>query len=357
MSESEGVAAVSESTSSAPVSTEPSSPPSSAPSGEQVRERAMDRMDTVLEDRELGASEPSSAARPRARKPKAAPADWLTDEIRSRSGMFQISDDDIRSFGSADAAGRWLDTMEFAASLNEELEQLKAAAAKQTPQAPPREAPATPPDGKTAALAADGLAIKQWMAERNLDPDGDGADLLEVLTRFGKHVSEQIEQKYLAIQKPLQTSLAGQRNAEQLARHQRYIQQFDGAVEKLGEPWSEVFGKGATGSLPVMSNQRKARDRLDQALFAITGSYRQIGQEPPGDEDLLRQALWIAFPKESHERVYAEFAAKARRAEGSFSAPPGSRPTTPVNPAPRNPLEAKNAAMERMETVLRKKGM
>lgn len=142
--------------------------------------------------------------------------------------------------------------------------------------------------------------------------------------------------------------------------HQHYSAKFDGVnrgvvglqeqaqygviddyITRLGDEWSDVFGRGRTLSMHPQSKERIARTEFLRAAVANNSLYGMLyGQTLSDDEAMDRARLQL-----HQDKVLAKERAKAAKAQESVRAGASTRPKTAPSRPQLNGIDARVAQM------------
>lgn len=212
--------------------------------------------------------------------PKELPA-----ELVERAKALKFSDEEIAAFKDPEMLRTVLTAQRR--NLMDFYERQEAAAAQQ-------QAPTQPPQPQAPipqTPAAEAFAFKM-----NFDEMADGmGDDLNGLHKFHSSQAQALRQELQQLRAQVQ---------DRESREQ--IQAFDRTVDGLGPEWKETFGVGqpAPGS-----EQHRNRDILWRAKWRAARVTEATGERMT-EEEVLREALAIKFPKRVEEKVRKDLQAK-----------------------------------------------
>lgn len=85
-------------------------------------------------------------------------------------------------------------------------------------------------------------------------------------------------------------------------QHQ-YLKEFDDFVNKLGEEWEGILGRGEGPTLPADSIAMQNRIHLDSIANQLAIGRRVQGQQALPRQELLKRALQVAFPQHQEQTM------------------------------------------------------
>ena len=161
-------------------------------------------------------------------------------------------------------------------------------------------------------------------------------ELLVAFRQQNEHFAEQFQQQEERFASEL-------RERDETARAQQkgdYESRFDQAVQKLGDDWQDVFGKGDGSNLahagqrdPAAMTAVNHRVMLFSAVEAVREANQKQGFAPMDLEQELQWALMQRYPDKFQQQLRRNFNAQAQGRRGTQA----SRPT-----ARKTPLGTKN---------------
>jgi len=172
----------------------------------------------------------------------------------------------------------------------------------------------------------------------DLDPDEYDEKTVETLNKMNDHYDSVIRQHdqltrltaeaLMEIASDVQKQ-TGQSKAEDTAHVE---QDMDSFFEGLGEPYADLFGKGATRSLPSHSPSYQNRVNLYEEMRALEVAdayqHRQSGSRKQYQQRALNSLFWDQVQSTARKQI--SNTVKQRR--GQAIARPASRPKKPLNP-------------------------
>lgn len=143
-------------------------------------------------------------------------------------------------------------------------------------------------------------------AEFKMPEPPEGEEWDESTVELVKHLNEQFSRKLEQQKRELeeqrlatQEFLAEKRTQEL----KRYVDEFDGFVNKLAEPWKKVFGAGSGYDLNPNSAEFKSRVQLDETVKQLAFGRSQQGLPPLPQDELMSRALRVAFPQQQETAI------------------------------------------------------
>jgi len=208
-------------------------------------------------------------------KPK-EPESKVSDEFRQKARDVGMTDEEIDEFVDDDALAHTVRILENVIK-DDEAEGDVGAGKAQRPAADATQPPAKV-DKETSAFE---LKFKD---EGEIDP--------EILTNI-----KAMDQHYKGQVQALRERVDGLLDNIEQQKVEKFIGRFDERIDKLGDEFTDTFGKGKTLDLSTRSLPRKNRDAVRQRMYAFAKGLNDAGETVPGEEQLFDIALNSLFGK------------------------------------------------------------
>ncbi|MCJ7497038.1 MAG: hypothetical protein MUO78_02735 [candidate division Zixibacteria bacterium] len=140
---------------------------------------------------------------------------------------------------------------------------------------PSSQAPA-PPDKPKGNDGDD--SIVKFKDESEIDP--------EILANI-----KAVEKKYKDEVKALRDEVADMKAGVQKQQQDRFVQRFDGMIDKLGLEFADVFGKGSLNDLSKRSQAFRNRDAVRGRMYAFAKGLSDSNQAIPDEQALFDLAV------------------------------------------------------------------
>jgi hypothetical protein len=113
---------------------------------------------------------------------------------------------------------------------------------------------------------------------------------------------------------------------EEKAREQlnQYVEVFDGFVDKLGDEWTPIFGKGSGAEMDLNSPEVQARAHLDTVSRQLELGREAQGLPPVPRTQLLERALRVAFPQQHERLIRKQVENQVATRQRQFTSRPGN---------------------------------
>lgn len=162
-------------------------------------------------------------------------------------------------------------------------------------------------------------------------------------TRIAQAILDQVSGHYAPLLQQRDQLLATIFAERQQQQREGYKNEFESGIEKLGEDWAPVFGKGDGRQLPENSPLIQNRIALDRYVAAMAQNRAAQGLPPLSTFDLQRRAARAAFPQHHDATVVKSVQGKKQTRRSQFTTPP-----TAVNGQPRSRDQKAVAVAEEM---------
>lgn len=110
-----------------------------------------------------------------------------------------------------------------------------------------------------------------------------------------------------------------------------FYEQFDNAVNGLGEKWSETFGKGTHRDLDPSTPAFANRAQLFEATQVINQGRKAQGLAPLPVDQVVQWGLRASFPQQLQTHATQQLQGKVRNRQGQFVARPTARKEKPLS--------------------------
>jgi hypothetical protein len=128
-----------------------------------------------------------------------------------------------------------------------------------------------------------------------------------------------------------------------------FMERFDGMIEKLGDEYVPVFGKGESLDLAENSTERGNRQKIVETMRVLAAGYEQNGSSVPPLNILFKKALRLEFA----DKVSAQNKADKKEKANKRSKKIGYRPRSRTY----NELSAEERAARRVDDFHSEKGI
>lgn len=157
----------------------------------------------------------------------------------------------------------------------------------------------------------------------------------------------QEQQAVLERQQVVTQSFLEERNNAEL---RRYVNEFDGFVNGLGEEWAPLLGKGSGFEIKPDGIEMKSRVHLDTVAKQLAFGRAQQGNPELPRQELLARALRVAFPQKQEQVVRKQVEKEVSKRQAMVTNRPGGR-------AGGLPKSGVDAAADRAEKWYAARGM
>lgn len=159
-------------------------------------------------------------------------------------------------------------------------------------------------------------------------PEGEEWDEATVLLVKGLHdqLNAQLknQQALLEEQKRATEALLEERRQSEL---RRYVDEFDGFVDKLDESWKPLLGKGSGFALKQDSLELRNRVYLDSVAKQLEVGRAHQGLPELPRKELLTRAIRVAFPQKQEQEVRTKIENEVSKRQGLMTPRPSGRST------------------------------
>jgi hypothetical protein len=169
-------------------------------------------------------------------------------------------------------------------------------------------------------------------AEFKMPETADGEPWDEDVQKLVKEMNAAFDAKLAARLAEQQAVIDQQRQTtdaflheRQVAERKKYVQEFDGFVNKLGGGWEKVLGKGDGFAMDPNSAEVKARIHLDNVAQQLTFGRRQQQLPDLPQDELLKRALTVAFPEVQEQAVRKEVEEEVGKRHRLMTQRPGGK--------------------------------
>jgi len=133
-----------------------------------------------------------------------------------------------------------------------------------------------------------------------------------------------VKQQYDSIQE-LQSYRSQANQASQASVAQEVENWFDGQVEKLGEDFNDVLGKGKYSILDKSTPQFARRDELASYMAILANGYKASGRSMPTREKIFEQAAKTVLAEEYQKNYEKKLSADLSKREKQHINRPGGQ--------------------------------
>jgi len=187
----------------------------------------------------------------------------------------------------------------------------------------------------------------EWDLE--LPEDEFDEKLVKQLKGMKEHFQSQMQA--MAQQNQMMGGVLGQMvQKAQNEQAQVFRQRLDGWVDKQGEAWEDVFGKGSIDAMKPDSKPAQNRIKVVQQLAALANGYQTSGQPLPPEDVLLEMARDAAFPEKRTASERNKIASTLKKNKSQFTA----RTTKQARGQKQKSKSPEQRAREHVEKILRK---
>ena len=175
-------------------------------------------------------------------------------------------------------------------------------------------------------------------------PDGEEWD--EATVAIVKSLQEQFtrelrqQQRIIEEQRQATESIISERKQVEL---RRYVDEFDGFVNKLGDEWKPLLGEGSGYQLEPKSLALKNRVHLDTIAKQLSYGRQQQGLPELPQEELLSRSLRVAFPQQQEKVIRKQVEKEVQKRQGMMTARPSGR----AGGRPKQGIDAAAATAEK----------
>lgn len=134
------------------------------------------------------------------------------------------------------------------------------------------------------------------------------------------------QQESLQKQQEVTEQFVQDRQSQEL---RRYIDEFDGFVEQLGDDWKATFGKGSGFELDPKGIHLQNRVVLDQASKNLATGRKAQGLPELSQPELLKRALRVAFPQQQETEIRKKVTEEVVNRQKLITPRPGGKVSKP----------------------------
>ena len=255
-------------------------------------------------------------------KPAVAAAEFDAALLRhARDAGF--SDEEARAFGDPAKLQRAL------TAYDREMLNLRRGRQNGQPtqqQQPPQRQPQTPPsqqaprEEQPARDASGRFVPREEKFELKLDPNLVDPEIISGFNALQGHYESRIARLEAALEEAAPVIRRSWAETQQIK-----VQQFDTALEKLGESFAELFGNDPTDELDPQSAHFQNRDKIFIAANELAEEYQARGKRVPRFAELVRRAAYSEFGDKLKQQARAEVKAELERRQEESTSPPSHR--------------------------------